>query len=128
VKLEAVLGSSLPVIAADRVSIQQVLLNLALNGMDAMEDVESPAERKLTVGARALDEGVELTITDTGHGIPRDRLSKVFDAFFTTKKEGVGLGLAISRSIVEAHGGRIAAEDHDGHGATFRVVLPVGHA
>jgi signal transduction histidine kinase len=55
-------------------------------------------------------------------------LPKVFDAFFTTKKEGVGLGLAISRSIVEAHGGRIAAEDHDGHGATFRVVLPVGHA
>jgi len=114
---------SLPAIGADRVSLQQVMLNLVLNGMDAM-DQQQAEERRLIVRTRQLADTVEVAVSDTGHGIPADRLPRLFDAFFTTKKEGLGLGLAIARSIVEAHGGRIWAEDDDGRGATFRMTLP----
>jgi PAS domain S-box-containing protein len=123
VTLQAELVSSLPMIDADRVSLQQVMLNLMLNGMDAMDQREPP-DRRLVVSARRQDDAVEVAVRDTGHGIPADRLPRLFDAFFTTKKEGLGLGLAIARSIVEAHGGRIWAEDHGGRGATFRLTLP----
>jgi PAS domain S-box-containing protein len=114
---------SLPAIGADRVSLQQVMLNLVLNGMDAM-DQQQAEERRLIVRTRQLADTVEVAVSDTGHGIPADRLPRLFDAFFTTKKEGLGLGLAIARSIVEAHGGRIWAEDDGGRGATFRLTLP----
>jgi PAS domain S-box-containing protein len=123
VTLQADLVSSLPAIDADRVSLQQVMLNLMLNGMDAMDRVE-PRDRRLVVSTRRQDDAVEVAVRDTGHGIPADRLPRLFDAFFTTKKDGLGLGLAIARSIVEAHGGRIWAEDHGGRGATFRLTLP----
>ena len=124
VTLQAELGSSLPPIDADRVSLQQVMLNLMLNAMDAMDQLE-PRDRRLVVSTRRQDDAVEVAVRDTGHGIPADRLPRLFDAFFTTKKEGLGLGLAIARSIVEAHGGRIWAEDHGGRGATFRLTLPL---
>ncbi|HYS18712.1 MAG TPA: ATP-binding protein [Candidatus Binatia bacterium] len=123
VTLQAELVASLPPIDADRVSLQQVMLNLMLNGMDAMDQLEA-RDRRLVVSTRRLDENVEVAVSDSGHGIPADRLPRLFDAFFTTKKEGLGLGLAIARSIVEAHGGRIWAEDHGGRGATFRLTLP----
>jgi signal transduction histidine kinase len=123
VTLRAELVPSLPAIDADRVSLQQVMLNLMLNGMDAM-DQRQDDERRLVVRTRQLADAVEVAVSDTGHGIPADRLPRLFDAFFTTKKEGLGLGLAIARSIVEAHGGRIWAEDHDGRGATFHLTLP----
>jgi signal transduction histidine kinase len=123
VVLGAELVPSLPAVAADRVSLQQVMLNLMLNGMDAMDRVE-PRDRRLVVSTRRQDDAVEVAVRDTGHGIPADRLPRLFDAFFTTKKDGLGLGLAIARSIVEAHGGRIWAEDHGGRGATFRLTLP----
>jgi PAS domain S-box-containing protein len=123
VTLVAELAPQLPPIAGDRVWLQQVLLNLAFNSMDAMEDIAAD-ERRLIVTTRALGDKVEVVVTDSGHGIPADRLPRLFDAFFTTKKEGIGLGLAIARSIVEAHDGRISAEDLGGRGATFRVALP----
>jgi signal transduction histidine kinase len=114
---------SLPLIAADRVCLQQVMLNLMLNAMDSMDQVEV-AGRQLLVRTRQAGADVEVSVSDSGPGIPADRLPRLFDAFFTTKEEGVGLGLAITRSIVEAHGGTIRAEDHGGRGATFHVTLP----
>jgi len=123
VAVRSELVPSLPAIAADRVCLQQVMLNLLVNAMDAMEQVEE-GERQLVVRTRQLDDAIEVAVSDTGRGIPADRLPQLFDAFFTTKKDGLGLGLAIARSIVEAHGGRIWAEDHGGRGATFRLTLP----
>jgi PAS domain S-box-containing protein len=123
VALDRELMPALPPIDADRVCLQQVVLNLLLNAMDAMDQVAAH-ERRLVVRTGRLDDAVEVAITDSGPGIPADRLPMVFDAFFTTKKDGLGLGLAIARSLVEAHGGRIWAEGHAGRGVTFRLTLP----
>lgn len=115
---------TLPAISADRVSLQQVVLNLVLNAMDAMDHLEE-ADRRLVIRTQQAAGAVEIAVIDRGHGIPPDRLPRLFDAFFTTKRDGLGLGLAIARSIVEAHGGRIWAEDLEGRGASFRLHLPV---
>jgi C4-dicarboxylate-specific signal transduction histidine kinase len=125
VALRSELLSSLPRINGDRVCLQQVVLNLILNAMDAMDQVEK-SERRLLVRTLRLEDAVEVTVTDSGRGIPTERMPRLFDAFYTTKERGLGLGLAIARSLVEAHGGRIWAEDHDGRGATFHVALPTG--
>ena len=123
VTIRTELVPSLPAVEADRVSLQQVMLNLLLNAMDAL-DQEAEEERRVTVRTRRVDAWVEVAVSDTGRGIPADRLPKLFDAFFTTKADGLGLGLSIARSIVEWHGGRIWAEDHGGRGATFHMWLP----
>ncbi|HEY7037761.1 MAG TPA: ATP-binding protein [Methylomirabilota bacterium] len=115
---------TLPLIAADRVSLQQVVLNLVLNAMDAMDHLEQ-VDRELVIRTQHAGDAVEIAVIDRGHGIPSDRLPRLFDAFFTTKRDGLGLGLPIARSIVEAHGGRIWAEDLGGRGASFRLNLPV---
>ena len=103
------------------------MLNLIVNAMDAMDEM-AMEDRRVVVRTRRLDAGVEVEVSDVGHGIPPECLTKLFDAFFTTKKDGLGLGLAIVRSIVEAHQGRIWAEDHSGRGVTFHVALPVMNA
>jgi two-component system, LuxR family, sensor kinase FixL len=122
VTTRAELETAVPVVQADRVCLQQVLLSLTLNAMDAMDQLDT-GNREVLLRTRRTETGVELSVSDTGHGIAADALPKLFEPFFTTKKEGLGLGLAISRSIVEAHEGRIWAENA-GRGATFHVSLP----
>jgi two-component system sensor kinase FixL len=114
----------LPVVHGDRVHLQQVLLNLILNGMDAMAGCAA-AERLLTVRAKpAKDGSVEVTVSDCGTGIPPDKMKLLFEPFFTTKPDGMGMGLAISRTIIEAHNGKIQAENNAPRGATFKFTLP----
>jgi PAS domain S-box-containing protein len=125
VKLDVDVPGGLPLVRGDRVHLQQVLLNLILNGMDALNEV-SRQERHVSVTAR-LDgaQTVEIAVSDTGHGIPADKLAHVFDPFFTTKPNGIGMGLPISRTIIEAQGGRLWAENNNGGGAAFRFTLPI---
>jgi two-component system sensor kinase FixL len=108
----------------DRVQLQQVLLNLLLNAMDALDD-NPPARRLVTVRARSAGSTVEVTVSDTGHGISEDKLLHVFEPFFTSKPNGLGMGLSISHSIIKAHGGRLWAENNAAGGATFTFTLPV---
>jgi signal transduction histidine kinase len=114
----------LPPVYGDRVQLQQALLNLILNAMDAMADTPE-AQRRITVRTAVNGSGgVEVAVSDAGHGIPAERLPNIFDSFTTSKKDGMGLGLSIARSIVEAHGGKIRAENNADKGATFRFTLP----
>jgi signal transduction histidine kinase len=123
VPLQADLGR-VPRVRGDRIHLQQVLLNLVVNGMEAMADTPA-AGRSLRVRTSVNGSAqVEVSVSDTGPGIPADRLGRLFDSFFTTKEHGMGLGLSIARSIVEAHGGWIRAENATGGGATFRLGLP----
>jgi PAS domain S-box-containing protein len=115
----------LPPIPADGVQIQQVLVNLIQNAIDAMRNV--PANRRsITIATAGSLEQVIVRVTDTGIGIPADDVPRVFDSFFSTKSYGLGMGLNISRSIIESHGGRLTAENNPGGGATFEFVLPLG--
>ncbi len=125
VKLEVDVPDDLPPARGDRVHLQQVLLNVILNGMDAL-DGASRAERRVSVTALLNGaQTVEIAVIDTGSGIPADKLAQVFNPFFTTKPNGMGMGLPISRTIIEAHGGRFWAENNSSGGATFRFTLPV---
>ena len=111
-------------VLADRVQIQQVLLNLILNGMEAMRDVNGRA-RVLTIQSRSDDgNGVLVAVRDSGAGISAEHLPHIFDAFYTTKSGGLGMGLAIGRSIIESHGGRIWATSAPAGGSTFQFTLP----
>jgi len=115
----------LPVTVADRVQIQQVLMNLMMNGIEAITD----AGGVVTVKSRLGEDGqIEISVNDTGPGLPMGKADQIFDAFFTTKPQGSGMGLAISKSIVESHGGRIWANGDGGHGATFHFTLPAAPA
>ncbi|HTO88520.1 MAG TPA: ATP-binding protein [Thermoanaerobaculia bacterium] len=114
----------LPRARGDEVSLQQVLINLAMNAMEAMG--ETPEDlRRLVIRMRARGSRLAIGVVDVGRGIPAENHPKLFESFFTTKGEGVGLGLSICRSIVEAHGGDIRAENNAGVGATFEFVIPV---
>jgi C4-dicarboxylate-specific signal transduction histidine kinase len=124
IEVETELSAVLPTVRGDKTQLQQVLLNLVLNGMEAMAE-SSAAKRLLTVQtAGDPNEEAEVVVTDTGPGISPDRLPRLFDAFFTTKEYGMGLGLSIARSIIESHGGRIWAEKNTDGGAAFRFTLP----
>jgi signal transduction histidine kinase len=124
VALSSRLPAGLPRLAIDRIQLQQAIVNLCVNAMDAMADV-APDRRQLVVSTRArADGGAEVIVADTGPGIAPERMPRLFDSFFTTKPDGTGLGLSISRSIVQAHGGSVSAENRLDGGALFRIVLP----
>ncbi len=121
ISMRADLDESLPAIAADRVQMQQVLLNLMLNGIEAMKDTSG----ELTVRSGKRDDGqILLSVSDLGVGLPAGKIDQVFDAFFTTKTQGTGMGLSISRRIIESHGGRLWACANTGRGATFQFTIP----
>jgi len=117
------LARDIPQVLADRVQLQQVIMNLITNGVDAMRDVEGVRELAIK-SQRSENEHLMLSVSDTGVGLPRQR-DQIFNAFFTTKVYGTGMGLAISRSIVESHGGRLWAGDNSPRGASFYLTLPV---
>ncbi len=119
------LACDLPTMKGDGVEIEQVLLNLMRNGIEAMSDVDM-AHRILTiVGAPSDGRYVEVAVTDMGRGVAPELAEKIFDSFFTTKDQGLGIGLSLSRRIVESHGGRLWVESDGCSGATFRFTLPV---
>jgi signal transduction histidine kinase len=107
---------------ADRVQLQQVLMNLMLNGIDAMK--ETSGRRELTIKSEAEHGQLLISVSDTGAGLPPEQADQIFRAFFTTKDNGTGMGLPISRSIIESHGGRLWATGASGQGATFQFTLP----
>jgi signal transduction histidine kinase len=112
-------------VRSDRVQLEQVILNLALNGMDAMSGVAGDL-RKLTIRTALVgNDQAEVSVSDSGIGIPREKLAQVFHAFYTTKQQGTGLGLSIARTILETYGGKIWAENRAGGGSVFRFVLPL---
>ena len=126
VSLAMELAAELPRVLGDRVQLQQVILNLVMNGTEAMAGVED-RPRELMIRSQPHDgEHVTLAVHDTGVGIDPNHLDRLFNAFFTTKAGGMGMGLSISRSIVEAHGGRLWASPNEPHGAIFHFSLPVG--
>jgi len=117
------LEADTPRLMADRVQLQQVLMNLMINGIDAMKDVDGTRELAIK-SQRAENDQVLVSVKDTGVGLPPQQSDKVFEAFFTTKLHGTGMGLAISRSILESHGGRLWAANNSPRGASFYFALP----
>ena len=121
VRMRSDLADGLPKVMADRVQLQQVLMNLMLNGIQAMETTGGI----LTIKGQLDQDGRVLTsVSDTGVGLPAEKAEQIFEAFFSTKPEGSGMGLAISRSIIESHGGRVWATTNSGKGASFHFTLP----
>ena len=120
VTMRTEIAAELPKILVDRVQLQQVFMNLMLNAIEAMKD----SGGELTVKSQLQDGELQFSVSDTGVGLPAEKMDQIFSAFFTTKPQGSGMGLAISRSIVESHGGQLWASANDGRGATFHFTLP----
>ena len=124
VSIRTELAEELPQVVGDRVQLQQVMMNLMINGIDAMNEVG--VARILTIKSRRAKDGqLVVSVSDTGVGLPAEEAGKIFDPFFTTKVDGTGMGLRISRSIIESHGGRLWADQPSSHGASFYFTLPV---
>jgi C4-dicarboxylate-specific signal transduction histidine kinase len=123
VSVRTQLAEGLPRVQGDRVQLQQVLLNLIINAIEAMRDV-GEEERELLICTGNEPDGVLVEVRDTGPGLSPESLSRLFEPFYTTKPEGMGMGLSICRSIIEAHGGRLWAIPCEPHGALFQVTIP----
>jgi signal transduction histidine kinase len=120
------LAGELPRIQCDRVQLQQVMLNLILNAIQSMRDVED-GNRELHISTVSIEpEGVCVAVRDTGYGLRAESLPCLFEPFYTTKPDGMGMGLSISRSIIEAHGGRLWATGCEPRGALFEFTIPAG--
>jgi len=120
IEIRTELAASLPKVMADRVQVQQVLMNLMVNGIEAMKDTGG----ELTVTSKRTEDGqLMISVSDSGIGLPQEQPDRIFEAFFTTKSQGTGMGLSISRTIVESHGGRLWATANPGQGATFQFTL-----
>ncbi|PYU04840.1 MAG: hypothetical protein DMG34_09580 [Acidobacteria bacterium] len=117
VSVQTYLTKDLFRVMGDRVQLQQVLMNLMINGIEAMKNTNGP--RELVIKSQPENEQVLVSVSDTGVGLPQQQADQIFDAFFTTKLHGTGMGLRISRSIVESHGGRLWAEKNSPRGASF---------
>ncbi|MDB5482752.1 MAG: sensor histidine kinase [Caulobacteraceae bacterium] len=123
VSIRTFLAAGAPELVADRVQLQQVLMNLILNGIEAMREVEG--RREIAIRSQiADDKQIMVSVSDTGVGLPPEQAERLFDTFFTTKPNGTGMGLSISRSIISAHGGKLWAEPNEPRGAVFRFTLP----
>jgi signal transduction histidine kinase len=123
VELRVDIAPDAPRVIADRIQLQQVILNLMLNGIEAMDKVPQPRVLKITAGRHDAS-SIRVAVCDSGVGIDAAHRENIFDALFTTKAEGIGMGLAITRSIIEANQGRLWAAKNDGPGETFQFVLP----
>ena len=122
------LASDLPQVCGDRIQLQQVLINLVMNGIEAMQaNVDRPRELAIRSCRADDDDRLLLTVTDRGVGLGKDVKERIFSPFFTTKSGGLGMGLSICRSIIEAHAGRLSAFQNEGRGATFQIALPLSH-
>ena len=117
------LAANVPRVMGDRVQLQQVLMNLIMNGIDAMKDIDGTRELVFTSQCGENEQAL-VSVSDTGVGLPAQQADQIFNAFFTTKPHGTGMGLRISRSIVESHGGRLWAAGNSPRGATFCLTLP----
>ena len=126
ISLKADISDDVPLVLGDRVQLQQVILNLILNAIEAMSLVPDEPRELIISSAKNGSHGVQITVKDSGTGLELEDLDRLFDAFYTTKPGGMGMGLAISRSIVEAHGGRIWATPNSPRGAVLQFILPIG--
>ena len=124
VELVSVITPDALPILGDRIQLQQVILNLVVNGIDAMKDTPSE-NRIISIRTSRVENFAQLSVSDRGPGIPEDKLKEVFEPFFTSKAEGMGMGLSIARTIIEAHNGLISAKNRDHGGASFRIRLPL---
>jgi signal transduction histidine kinase len=122
ISIRTELAEGLPKVMADRVQLQQVFMNLMLNGIEAMKEMTGGSE--LTIKSEADDVQLLISVSDTGVGLTQEQADQIFRAFFTTKDNGTGMGLPISRSIIESHGGRLWAAGNSARGATFQFTLP----
>lgn len=126
VSVELNLAPDLPRLPGDRIQLQQVILNLMLNGIESMSGVAARPRRLLIRSFAQQPDGITVAIEDQGIGVSAENMARLFEPFFTTRSQGIGMGLAISRSIIEAHGGRLWAESTVNQGSTFQFTLPVG--
>ncbi len=124
VSVQTRLTAGLAIVEGDRVQLQQVILNLILNAIEAMSAVEEGTRQLSISTAQSRTHGVVVAVRDSGPGVDPHHIERVFEAFYTTKSGGVGMGLSICRSIIDAHGGRLWAEANEPRGAVFQFTLP----